>query len=623
MNDNVIMAVFNHNTEITTKANTQWNRGQILKIEGIYNLPAAFEVEVSNDRERGAKRYLGHDYEFVIPDEYFESGKMIYIWIMKRVEPTDITSKYLVKIPLRTRQKPFDYDVDPEKRDIVAEAIVALQDAEQEITTKMDEVIDREKKVERIEESFYNLTALAETLPAGSEATVDKEKVDTDEDNYMIFRFGIPQGIQGERGEKGETGNQGETGNGISNIILNPDYTLTINYTNGTSFTTTSIRGATGEKGDAFVYSDFTPEQLNGLKGEKGDVGNGINNITLNSDYTLTINYTNGTSYTTTPVRGEKGERGDKGDKGDNGDNGHSPIVTASKSGKITTIAVDGTTIATINDGNDGQDGNDGHTPIITASKLNGVTSINVDGTVVATINDGSNGDKGDKGDDGHTPVITTSKSNGVTSISVDGDVVATINDGSKGDKGNDGHSPTVTATKSGTTTTISVDGTSVATINDGVKGDTGESGVYIGTTQPSDSNVNIWIDPSGISSDILPNVTAQDNGKVLTVVNGAWNKAEASGGSGDIFTFNIAWDSNAEMYIADKTYREISTAFLQGMTCICSQNAEGDDYYNHRKGIVTYIDEDYSSSGYIYTIDIGRVASLSCQSLDEYPYSG
>lgn len=460
MNDNVIMAVFNHNTEITTKANTQWNRGQILKIEGIYNLPAAFEVEVSNDRERGTKRYLGHDYEFVIPDEYFESGKMIYIWIMKRVEPTDITSKYLVKIPLRTRQKPFDYDVDPEKRDIVAEAIVALQDAEQEITTKMDEVIDREKKVERIEESFYNLTALAETLPAGSEASVDKEKVDTDEENYMIFRFGIPQGIQGERGEKGETGNQGETGNGISNIILNPNYTLTINYTNGTSFTTTSIRGATGEKGDAFVYSDFTPEQLNGLKGEKGDVGNGINNITLNSDYTLTINYTDGTSYTTTPMRGEKGEKGDKGDaftysdftpeqlaslKGEKGDkgadgkdgqDGHSPTVTATKSGKVTTVSVDNTPIATINDGNDGQNGKDGHSPVITASKSNGITSISVDETIVATINDGV---KGDKGDNGETPVITASKSGSTTTISVNDVELATINDGEKGDKGEKG----------------------------------------------------------------------------------------------------------------------------------------------------------------------------------------
>lgn len=206
MNDNVIIATFNHNTEITTKPSTQWNRGQILKIEGIYNLPAVFDVETSNDRERGAKRYLGHDYEFVIPDEYFESGKMIYIWIMKHVDPSDKTSKYLVKIPLRTRQKPLDYDSTSEQRDIVSEAIVALQDAEQAITSRMDEIIKREQKIERIEQSFYDLTAIAETLPAGSEATVNKEKVDTDEENYMIFRFGIPQGEKGEKGDKGETG---------------------------------------------------------------------------------------------------------------------------------------------------------------------------------------------------------------------------------------------------------------------------------------------------------------------------------------------------------------------------------------------------------------------------------
>lgn len=204
MNDNVINATFDHNTEITTKPSTQWNRGQVLKISGIYNLPAAFEVEVSNDRERGAKRYLGHDYEFVIPDEYFESGKMIYIWIMKRVEPSDITSKYLVKIPLRTRQKPLDYDSTSEQRDIVAEAIVALQDAEQEITTQMNEIIKYEQKIMRVEESFNNLTALAVTLPAGSEATVDKSK---DEDgNYMIFTFGIPKGDKGDKGDKGSDG---------------------------------------------------------------------------------------------------------------------------------------------------------------------------------------------------------------------------------------------------------------------------------------------------------------------------------------------------------------------------------------------------------------------------------
>lgn len=31
------------------------------------------------------------------------------------------------------------------------------------------------------------------------------------------------------------------------------------------------ITGVKGDKGDAFTYSDFTPEQLASLKGEKGD----------------------------------------------------------------------------------------------------------------------------------------------------------------------------------------------------------------------------------------------------------------------------------------------------------------------------------------------------------------
>lgn len=43
----------------------------------------------------------------------------------------------------------------------------------------------------------------------------------------------------------------------------------------------------------------------------------GIDSITMNADYTLTINYTNGTSYTTPSIRGAKGDTGEKGDTGD------------------------------------------------------------------------------------------------------------------------------------------------------------------------------------------------------------------------------------------------------------------------------------------------------------------
>lgn len=46
--------------------------------------------------------------------------------------------------------------------------------------------------------------------------------------------------------------------------------------------------------------------------------------------------------------------------RGATGADGHSPVVTASKSGKVTTIKVDGKAIATINDGTDGANGKDG-----------------------------------------------------------------------------------------------------------------------------------------------------------------------------------------------------------------------------------------------------------------------
>ena len=65
--------------------------------------------------------------------------------------------------------------------------------------------------------------------------------------------------------------------------------------------------------------------------------------------------------------------KGDKGDPGSPGKDGHSPVVTATKSGKTTTISVDGTAIATVEDGTDGapgvagapgKNGTDGHTPV-------------------------------------------------------------------------------------------------------------------------------------------------------------------------------------------------------------------------------------------------------------------
>ena len=144
------------------------------------------------------------------------------------------------------------------------------------------------------------------TLPAGSSATVTNSGTSSD----AILNFGIPRGNEGPRGETGAIGN------GIASITLNPNYTLTIRYTNGTSYTTTSIRGETGADGISPVAT-----------------------VTKSGD-TATISITDAEGTTTAEIT--------------DGTDGISPVATVTKSGDTATISItdaEGTTTATVTDG--------------------------------------------------------------------------------------------------------------------------------------------------------------------------------------------------------------------------------------------------------------------------------
>ena len=109
-----------------------------------------------------------------------------------------------------------------------------------------------------------------------------------------------PQGPKGDTGDTGATGPQGPKGD-------------------------TGDTGATGPQGPK---GDTGDTGATGPQGPKGDTGPGINNITYNDDYTMTIYLSDGTSYTSNIIRGEKGDTGDtgatgpQGPKGDTGDTG-------------------------------------------------------------------------------------------------------------------------------------------------------------------------------------------------------------------------------------------------------------------------------------------------------------
>ena len=102
-----------------------------------------------------------------------------------------------------------------------------------------------------------------------------------------------------------------------------------------------------------------------------------------------------------TPTIGENGNwylgdedtgKPSRGATGPQGADGHTPVITASKSGKVTTIKVDGEAVATVNDGADGTNGTDG--------------APGKDGADGAPGKDGVPGKDGAPGKDGVTPDI-------------------------------------------------------------------------------------------------------------------------------------------------------------------------------------------------------------------------
>lgn len=184
---------------------------------------------------------------------------------------------------------------------------------------------------------------------------------------------------------------------------------------------------------------------------------------------------------------------GPKGDPGIAGKDGHSPLVTATKSGKTTTISVDGAAIATVEDGADGKPGATGAPGITPTIGANGHWYLGT--TDTGKPSRGATGAKGDAGATG--PV------------------------GPRGPAGSPGKD--------------------------------GAPGIYYGTTQPTGDTHPVWINPDGDHDDggLLPAVTAADNGKVLRVVSSAWAAADMpSGGTGG--SGGETWELVAEATTTD-----------------------------------------------------------------------
>ena len=79
--------------------------------------------------------------------------------------------------------------------------------------------------------------------------TVEQTTMSTDDNGKNIITITLTNGNQYT--VELVNGSKGAPGNGIESAILNDDYTLTLEFTEGGSYTTPSLRGPTGMTGEA------------------------------------------------------------------------------------------------------------------------------------------------------------------------------------------------------------------------------------------------------------------------------------------------------------------------------------------------------------------------------------
>lgn len=190
----------------------QYDQGQVLQLVGL-DLPDAYQVEFSNSRDKGsAKAQIGGPDGVLIPDEYLTTGKPVYAFLVGHTAEEDRETEKLVVIYVNARSQPTDEPITPEQQSIVDQLIAALTAG-----------------VAKAEDAAAQAEAAISYMPKIVDGTwwVYDAETETWADT----------GIQAE----------GQDGVGISDAVLNADYTLTLTFSDGTSYTTPPIRGPKGE----------------------------------------------------------------------------------------------------------------------------------------------------------------------------------------------------------------------------------------------------------------------------------------------------------------------------------------------------------------------------------------
>ena len=451
---------------------------------------------------------------------------------------------------------------------------------------------------------FGTPTASATQLEPNAEPTVTVEASGEDTSKIFNFVFGIPKGAKGDTGEKGATGEKGDTGpqgvqgekgekgdTGSGFVVLGYFANVSLLQTNVSNPSAGDAYGVgENEPYDIYIWDGKNSQWVNngplqGAKGDKGETGAaagfGIPTAEVTSlDFTEAPTVSVEASGTNIAKifkfifgipKGAKGDTGAQGEQGPAGEKGidgspagfgtptasatqlepnAEPTVTVEASGEDTSKIFN--FVFGIPKGVKGDTGEKG----ATGEKGDPFVYSDFTPEQLAALRGpkGEIGEKGEQGPIGNTgspagfgtptasatqlepnvePTVTVEASGEDTSKIFN--FVFGIPKGAKGDTGEKG-----------------------ATGEKGEQGPVGDSGVYVGSSAPTDPHKNVWIDPTGNPSTLIVETT-------VTALASSWNSNSIT-----IAVPNVTASSNLEVGLAQTaTDEQFSDAISAQIRCI------------------------------------------------------
>lgn len=290
---NIINAAFVRNgVTVRTLPVYQYNRGMILQISGLDDLPATFRVDFSNTETGQSKSVIGTDNAVHIPYEYFAPGATIHCWLVWTGADYVVTRKHIL-IPVARRATPTDEEPTPEEQGVIDQAIAALNDA---VTQTGQDVESAAGYAEQAEQSAQAAaTAKNNAVAAQNAAEAAKDQVVEYASNAAASAQSASESAQSAFQSKTDAQAAAASVAGAMDTLE-----ATIQADLQAAKESGEFDGPQGSKGDKGDTGATGPQGPKGDKGDKGDTG----------------------EQGAAGPKGDKGEPGEQGPKGDTGSQG-------------------------------------------------------------------------------------------------------------------------------------------------------------------------------------------------------------------------------------------------------------------------------------------------------------